>query len=429
MSQDLTPTVTKRLYTEVDPDSSPEAEPKRSMTDMSAIVKAIEAIQHELKGLSGLKELVQQTNDTVGSNTTTLSDIKASLDSLGNRVNICEHRINNLESRIVNDNINLRRRVNQLEERAVRQEAYNRRDNLILDGLQWSEGENPELKVREVIRITLKCPDSEIKFTRVHRLGTTGKIIMRFHFYQDREMVWSKRRLLKGSGLWLEEDFPSEWRNRRQVLYPIMKLARQIPETKAFLVQDKLIVNSESYTVGSIAKLPEAISLANILEVKDDNVFFGAKSSPLSNFYPASITRDGTQYNCVEQVYQETKALVNGDHTAAEDIRMMSDPVQMYRRAQKIKIDSNKWTDGKRLKVMEEALLLKYQQNKHLRDVLLSTDGLNIWEARSSDTFFGSGMSVSAMKQCTDLGQVEGHNHLGKLLVKVREELKNSEEW
>lgn len=108
----------------------------------------------------------------------------------------------------------------------------------------------------------------------------------------------------------------------------------------------------------------------------------------------------------------------------AEEIRMMSDPVEMKKRSRDIKTNSSVWTEGRRLQVMEEALTLKFTQNQHLLAVLLSTAEKDIWECRKTDSFFGSGMSVNEMKRCNDLNQVQGQNHLGKLLVKVRNLLK-----
>jgi ribA/ribD-fused uncharacterized protein len=218
----------------------------------------------------------------------------------------------------------------------------------------------------------------------------------------------------------MEEDFPQEWRNRRQILYPILKVARDIPGVKATLSRDRLIVNSQVFTIDNLSTLPDSLNLKQVLHTDKENVLFSSRSSPLSNFYPARFMKNGLVYRSSEHYYQESKAMVNNDLDAAEEIRMMTDSVDMYRRGQTVKVNTDIWTDGKRLAVMEEALTLKFSQNKHLREVLLSTNDSNIWEARSQDTFFGAGASPSDLKRSC-YQSVPGANHLGKLLMKVRD--------
>ena len=426
MSEDCAFTPIKRNFSDIDPDSSPEiSEPKRSMGDMEAIKVAIQAIQVQLQSVSDLKSLAHETKASVDSNTNTLAEINTGLQGLVNRVSVTEKRLDDLESRVLKENATLRNRVTQLEERAIKQEAYDRRDNLIIDGIPLEAKEDLETKVREIIRVKLQCPDVDMKFTRVHHLGSSRKTIVRFHFYKDRERVWGQRRLLKGTSLWLEEDFPAEWRNRRQVLYPILRAVHkaQTPGVKAFLTQDKLIINNQTFTINNLSCLPPAFSLKEVMVTNDENVFFGSKSSPLSNFFPATFVRNGVKYNCAEQMYTEAKALANGDHQAAEEILMMTDPVAMYKRGKLVKIDPFVWTDGKRVQVMEDILMLKFAQNRHLKDVLLSTGDKHIWEARANDNFFGAGMSLKDIKEC-DLDVVSGENHLGRILMKVREHLR-----
>ena len=71
-------------------------------------------------------------------------------------------------------------------------------------------------------------------------------MIVKFQFYPDRETVWSKRKLLKSSNIWMSEDFPKEIENRRQVLMPILKAAWKQPAIQASLSVDKLIINSQA---------------------------------------------------------------------------------------------------------------------------------------------------------------------------------------
>ncbi len=71
----------------------------------------------------------------------------------------------------------------------------------------------------------------EIKIVRCNRLGSqrSGQkprlIIAKYHWYGDRMEVWSKRRNLKGSDIYLSEKYPPEIETRQKLLYPIVKEA------------------------------------------------------------------------------------------------------------------------------------------------------------------------------------------------------------
>ena len=273
----------KRIFAEVDPDSSPEIQEPKRLSGMSGMEAIIADIQAKLSAVAELKELGQSTNQTV-------TQISESLGHITRRLTANESTIDQL----IKENTHLKSRVTLLEEKAIRQEAYDRRDNLIIEGIPIQANEDIEAKVREIIRVNLKCPNAdEMKFTRVHRLSNSRRTIVRFHYFKDRETVWGNRRLLKGTNYWPEEDFPSEWRNRRQVLYPILKAARKIKDVKARLSQDKLIINSQTYSVDNLSSLPPSINLDSLVQIHDGNVLFASKSSPLSNFYPAPFSEKG----------------------------------------------------------------------------------------------------------------------------------------
>ncbi len=78
----------------------------------------------------------------------------------------------------------------------------------------------------------MKCDYArQVKLERSHRVGkkVDGKartIIAKFSFFEDREDIWQHRSSLKGSNIWLREDFPIEYENRHRQLQPIVNAAR-----------------------------------------------------------------------------------------------------------------------------------------------------------------------------------------------------------
>lgn len=75
----------------------------------------------------------------------------------------------------------------------------------------------------------------------------------------------------------------------------------------------------------------------------------------------------------------------------------------------KVKIRGD-WEEVK-ISVMKRGLYAKFTQNPPLKEVLMSTVGREIIENSPFDSFWGSG------------GDDKGQNHLGKLLVRLRDHL------
>ncbi len=421
----------KRNHSEVDTASSPESpDHKRTMAESKSCTEDMtQSIQGIQKQLSELLESKPVWDSTQASVKTIEETLKGILDRV-TKTEIDIKRITQHVHTVQDENKILKRKVHLLEEKSIKAEAYSRRDNLLFDGIPFTADENIEEKVKDIIRVHLKC-DKDIKFVRVHRLPNKRKTtIAKFHYYKDRELVWNERRHLKGTKIWMDEDYPVEIRNRRQVLLPIYRAALKYKfdndkrDMRVSLIQDVLTINNERYTVNNLQLLPSYLSLSQTsLVTKDDTVFFYNRSSPLSNFFPAKLNINGTDFCCSEQFYQLCKAEEARDDDAAQRIMMSSDPAEMYRVAQNIKADPNRWTEGRRLDVMRRALMAKFQQNDYLRAILVSTDGKTLVEASPVDDFWGASMGLKELMQSPN-PSFTGRNELGKLLMEVRNDLK-----
>ena len=135
----------------------------------------------------------------------------------------------------------------------------------------------------------------------------------------------------------------------------------------------------------------------------------------LSNFYRCQVRFRGRTYICLEQAYQCTKALFN-DESAFEKIYNSVSPADMKRWGGVIAV-GNHWEIHK-LQIMEDLLFCKFEQNKQLYYSLLNTRPHHLIES-TTDTFWGSGCKLGSI--ALDEGCWEGKNHLGNLLVRVRD--------
>lgn len=125
----------------------------------------------------------------------------------------------------------------------------------------------------------------------------------------------------------------------------------------------------------------------------------------LSNFWDAHpFDYNGKQWNSVEAAYQASKTL---DERNRERIRHLN-PSLAKRAGRRLVIRAD-WEDVK-LNIMEELLRVKFNIPE-LKEQLIGTDDANLVEGNWwGDTFWGVCRGV-------------GTNHLGVLLMKIRQEL------
>jgi len=137
----------------------------------------------------------------------------------------------------------------------------------------------------------------------------------------------------------------------------------------------------------------------------------------LSNFYPVTIEHQGIKYPSVEHYYVAMKIKndqqIDGRYITYIDCRemiaKMPDPSKVKQFGKILKLRKD-WDDVK-LDVMLWGIREKFK-NEDLRQLLTETGDEELVEGNWwGDKFWG-------------VSNGEGENHLGKILMKVREELK-----
>ena len=129
----------------------------------------------------------------------------------------------------------------------------------------------------------------------------------------------------------------------------------------------------------------------------------------LSNFWPAEVTYNGITYPTAEHAYQASKTL---DTDARRRIAALPTPAQAKAEGRKLALRDD-WETAKFV-VVEDVVRLKFTTHADLRDKLLATGDTpleegNTWGDRTWGVYQG---------QCD--------NRLGKILMKVRDELRAS---
>jgi ribA/ribD-fused uncharacterized protein len=141
---------------------------------------------------------------------------------------------------------------------------------------------------------------------------------------------------------------------------------------------------------------------------------FAGEYSWLSNFYPAPIDLDSEDYPSVEHAFQAAKT---DDPDERANIRANPSPINAKYAGKHVALRLG-WNDL-RFGVMETLVRQKFTRYADLRDKLLATGDAELIEGNTwRDTTWGAVWNA-------DKGYWTGKNHLGKILMQVRGELKN----
>lgn len=142
---------------------------------------------------------------------------------------------------------------------------------------------------------------------------------------------------------------------------------------------------------------------------------FSGKYFFLSNFYNAYLMYEGDTYCSTEAAFQAAKTL---DKKKRAEIARLS-PSDAKKAGRKVELRAD-WEDVKD-DVMYEVCRAKFTMNDslHLRERLLATGDEELVEGNTwHDNYWGD-------CQCERCKDIKGRNQLGKILMRIREELKD----
>lgn len=127
----------------------------------------------------------------------------------------------------------------------------------------------------------------------------------------------------------------------------------------------------------------------------------------LSNFWDAPVTYDGLTYMNNEAAFQAQKCLQPEEKEAFTELP----PSKAKNLGRRVELRPD-WEEVK-VGIMEEIVRAKFTQNDELKQKLLATKDMVLEEGNTwNDTFWGVSRRTG-----------EGENHLGKILMKIRDEI------
>lgn len=158
------------------------------------------------------------------------------------------------------------------------------------------------------------------------------------------------------------------------------------------------------------------------MRVNDMYVFFWG--GIYSNWYMVRFLYKGHSFNNTEQAFMWEKAVLFNDNEIAAKILKTSCPKESKSLGRKVKNFNNTQWDDVKENIMFDVNYEKFTQNNRLCEELLSTDNKILVEASPYDKIWGIGLHWED-DRCLDETNWLGENLLGKVLIKVRETIKN----
>ena len=162
-------------------------------------------------------------------------------------------------------NMDLEEENTALKERLIDLEYRQRRNNLIFDGITDANKETEIQcmnKLRQVLAAIPGLNVENFKIDRCHRIdgkfnvNSNCRIVCCFNWYYDVQCILKIRKLLP-KDVFVSEDLPEGWIDRRRVLKPIFNAARRVDNLKerTLLNKDKLIIDGKTYTAKNVLSL------------------------------------------------------------------------------------------------------------------------------------------------------------------------------
>jgi N-glycosidase YbiA len=202
-------------------------------------------------------------------------------------------------------------------------------------------------------------------------------------------------------------------KGQRTVKKPPMKEEdERVPESTAPPPKETVVVVDDTAPVSEDeVDTNEVVVPAATVPQEGGAVEFSSKSpshTQFSNFYKSKIFLDGKEWPTVEHYFQAQKFSSNPEYQ--EKIRGASQPAKAKSLGASREFPIRNDWDTYRDDVMRKALRAKFEQNKDLKELLLSTEGRPLYEA-TTDPYWGQGRNK------------KGKNRLGVLLMELRDSM------
>lgn len=173
-------------------------------------------------------------------------EIKTSMDSMNEKLEGVLSEVKQLKE----ENETLKQHVDRQEERMERLERELRVKNIIVKGVEDSENEDEQEVKQKVERLMSEIGtevDKDVDIDIVRRIGKFEKdrrrpILVKFTREGTKLAILKNAKNLKGTNVWIDEDYSKRTQNERKALIPKLREAREKGH-RAHIRYNKLVIN------------------------------------------------------------------------------------------------------------------------------------------------------------------------------------------
>lgn len=228
------------------------------------------------------------------------------------------------------------------------------------------------------------------------------------------------------AGLQIHADLQKELREGVPLLYKVSKAASKLNQYKsAKVVNYQLELDGHTFMPSQLETLPYEIRPSTLASPRSEKALaFFSCNSVLSNHFPSHFVIENQEFSSMEQFLAVRKAYISERPPMIQKAIQSTDPKQAKYILNTLKDDHAELWFKEVANIALEGLRAKFNQNTAMRDFLTETKDLQLGEA-STNSRWAIGMTLDDPDILdTSKWNPEG-NLLGKLLMKVREELKH----
>ena len=376
----------------------------------------LEGIKNDIKKLLENEELIRKQQDTI-------TELKKENQELNIKYNRLEQKHHRLQNRVVN----------------IENELFS--SNLIFSGIPEGENEEGPECYRLIIKAIANTVNAQtreeqlqaarrIPIKKSSRLGKYNSrrgrpIVVHFVYHEDCEYLLANRSYLP-DGVFLDRQYSEETENKRRILQPIYKVAKNHTSYREHCTMEGEFVklHGRKYSVDDIDKLPEELNSFKCTSKETESAlgFFG-ELNLFSNFYNCEFQYQNLTFHSSEQLIQFNKAKHFNDHVTMAQILCTSTPIECKRLARDIvNYDEDNWEMVAK-DMCFDGLMEKFTQNPTLVDTLLKTSNKILVEC-SFDRIWGNGIPLSD-RSCMDKQKWHNLGILGEMLMEIRSRLRS----
>ena len=202
-----------QLQANMNPD--PENPNKRKKKDSSTDTEDLPTIDIEVSVLASINKKL----DLLVTLHQEIKDIRESLDFAHHHIVTLQQSNQELQTTVDSLSIQMQTITNEnklMKDNILDLQVRSMGDNLIFSGIPEQTPDNPKCLIKQFMETHLKIPAETVQnitFHRVHRLGKHSDrgprpIIAKFEHFEQKELVKSKGRELKGKPFGLNDQFP-----------------------------------------------------------------------------------------------------------------------------------------------------------------------------------------------------------------------------